>query len=338
MAERIKTAVIGVGHLGQHHARIYKELPESELVAVCDEHPENGPRVAQRLNVPWIKNPLELIGKVDAVSIATPTWTHLKVATPFIEHGIPCLIEKPMTVTLDEADKLIALSKEKKTLIQVGHIERFNPVLVAIAPYLDNPRYIESTRISVFPFRSADVGVVMDVMIHDIDLVLEIIGDQVERLDAMGMAVLGKSEDMANARLEFANGSVAHITASRLAAQNERMMRIYQNNLYITLDLVARRAMIFRRSEMLKDKDFDIRTMTPAVVGPDLRSFLFTRLIEVEEVGIEEFEPLKRELQAFLTAVREKETPVVSAEHGRRAIEVAQRIIDRIQSRPWKML
>ena len=148
---------------------------------------------------------------------------------------------------------------------------------------------------------------------------------------------LGQSEDMANAHLEFANGSVAHITASRLSAQNERMMRIFQNNLYITLDLVARRAMIFRRSEMLKKKDFNIRDFTPNVIGPDLRSFLFTRLIEVEEVGIEEFDMLSREILAFTAAVRVGEVPVVSAEHGRRAVEVAQRIIDRIQSRPWKM-
>ena len=150
MPKPLKTAVIGVGHLGQHHARIYNELPDTELVAVCDSHPENGPKVAQRLGVPLIKNYLELLDKVEAVSIATPTWTHLKVATPFIERGIACLIEKPMTVTLNEADKLIKLAKQNKTVIQVGHIERFNPVLLAIAPYLDNPRYIESTRVSVF--------------------------------------------------------------------------------------------------------------------------------------------------------------------------------------------
>jgi len=301
--EKVKVAVIGVGHLGSIHAKIYKRLPKCQLIGVCDILPQRLKEVAHALRTASFLDYRQLFGKVDAVSIAVPTLSHYQVSKDFLEQGIHVLVEKPFTAELSQADSLIEIAKNKGVILQVGHIERFNSAFQATQKIIHLPRFIECHRLSPFPNRSLDVGVVLDLMIHDIDIILGLVNSPIVNMEAVGINVLTKFEDIANARINFANGCVANITASRVSEERMRKIRIFQENAYISLDYQEARASVYRKE---KDK------------------------ITKENLPIEKEEPLERELASFLDCVIEKKEPLVSGAVAKEALAVALEIQNQI--------
>jgi len=297
--DKLKVGVIGVGHLGSIHARIYKESPNCQLVGISDSNPESLKQVSSKLRVPGYIDYRELFSKVEAVSIAVPTSLHHKVATDCLEAGIHTLVEKPFTLTLEEADDLIRIAADNKLILQVGHIERFNSAFAATLKIIKTPKFIECHRLSSFPNRSLDVGVVLDIMIHDIDIVLGLVNSPLERIDSVGVNVLTKFEDIANARLTFKNGCVANLTASRVSEESMRKIRIFQEDTYISLDYKNAEAYVYRRI--------------------DLR-------ITKEKLPIEKEQPLQKELEAFISCVNHKSIPLVDGQVARSALAVALEI------------
>jgi predicted dehydrogenase len=306
LSRTIRTAVVGVGYLGGFHAEKYAELPGSELVAVVDTDRERAESVAGRLGTRAFTDHRDIIGTVDAVSISVPTQSHYEVARDFLQNGVGVLLEKPMTTTLDEADDLIRIARESGAALQVGHLERFNPVVVALDDILTDPRFIESIRIAPFKPRGTDVNVVLDLMIHDIDIIQHIIRSPIKRIDSIGAPVFTDEEDIANARIQFENGCVANVTASRISLKSERRMRIFQADAYITLDFQNKRVAVFRKGD---------GEMFPGI--PNVT-------IDQRELG--QVDVLKAEIESFLEAVDGRRLPVVSGEDGRRALETAIRI------------
>ncbi|MBI2190949.1 MAG: Gfo/Idh/MocA family oxidoreductase [Planctomycetes bacterium] len=321
----LRAAVVGTGHLGQHHARIFSQTEGVRLAGVVDVDEARGREVAERCGCSWFPHYRELLPGVDLVSLAVPTRFHFSVARDLIEAGVPVLIEKPMTANLAEAEELVRLASARKVLVQVGHVERFNPAVVEIQKIAVRPCYIEADRISPFSFRSVDIGVVLDLMIHDIDILLHLTRSEVERVEAVGVSVLARSEDVANARLVFSSGCVANLTASRVSMKTERKIRIFQEDAYISMDYQARRALIYRKSEKMKRAGLNPEAVDPRSL-PDPKAFVFGDLIEVEEVQMGSEEPLALEIAAFVQAVRDGTPSAVSAEDGLRAIRVAHRI------------
>ena len=249
---KIKTAVIGVGYLGQYHAQKYSDCPASDLVAVYDANPSRAEEIADRLDTESAAQCEQLIGRVDAVSIATPTPYHFEIAKLFLSHGIHTLIEKPITTTVEEADQLIAIARANNALLQVGHLERFNNVVKAVAPYLSQPRFIESLRTAPFQLRGTDVNVVLDLMIHDIDIIQSMIQSDIVDVRANGSPIFSKHIDLANARIEFENGCVANVTASRASLKKERRLRIYQSESCLSIDLDHKILQILEKDQRTK--------------------------------------------------------------------------------------
>lgn len=305
MDKKINVAVIGAGRLGSCHARVYKELPQARLVGVCDSEHSKALSVASSLQTKAFFDYKELFSQVQAVSIATPTITHHKIAKEFLSAGINVLVEKPFTTTLKEADTLLESAQKNKRIVQVGHIERFNSAFSVIKPICKEPKFIEVHRISGFPGRSLDIGVVLDLMIHDIDIVLGLVNSSIKRIDAVGINVLTQYEDIANARLTFQNGCVANFTASRISDESMRKIRIFLKNTYISLDYKNEEADIYR-----KDGD----------------------KITKESVWIKKEEPLKKEISSFLDCVIHQQRPLVSGLEGRQALAIALKI----QKLIWK--
>ncbi len=302
---KIRVAVIGIGHLGSIHAKAYRENPDCELIGVCDSNPERLKQVCSNLNVPGFTDYKELFSKVDAVSIAVPTVLHYKIAEDFLKSGIHTLVEKPFTLTLKEADKLIDISRRRRLILQVGHIERFNSAFAATLKIIKNPKFIECHRLSSFPNRSLDVGVVLDIMIHDIDIVLGLVNSPLKRMDSVGVNVLTRFEDIANARLIFRNGCIANLTASRVSDEPMRKIRIFQEDTYISLDYKNAEASVYRKAGMQITK---------------------------ENLPIEKEQPLQKELESFISCVTNKTTPLVSGEIARQALAVALAI----QKQIWR--
>ncbi|HOI14741.1 MAG TPA: Gfo/Idh/MocA family oxidoreductase [Geobacteraceae bacterium] len=301
--KKIRTAVVGVGYLGGFHAEKYAALPNSELVAVVDVDAERAESVAAGLGTRAFSRYCDIIGKVDAVSIAVPTQSHYEVARDFLLNGVGVLLEKPMTTTLEEADDLIRIARESGAVLQIGHLERFNPVVVALDDILTDPRFIESIRIAPFKPRGTDVNVVLDLMIHDIDIIQHIIRSPIKRIDSIGAPVFTDEEDIANARILFENGCVANVTASRISLKSERRMRIFQPDAYITMDFQNKKVAVFRKGT---------GEMFPGV--PNVT-------IDQRELG--QGDVLKAEIESFLEAVAGRRQPVVTGEDGRRALETA---------------
>src|SRR5436305_10680905 len=310
----MRTAVIGVGHLGQQHARIHATLAAEELsqfVSVCDLDQDR----AQRIGAEWrINSTIDwrtLIGKVDAVSLAVPTESHCEIACSLLEAGIHVLVEKPISRTLDEADRMIAAANKGSAVLQVGHAERFNPALVALRPYVRNPVYFEIHRVGQFTARSLDIDVVLDLMIHDLDIVQWLVGEDVEvtSLHAVGIPILTERVDAANARLEFATGAVANITASRVGTEKIRKMRFFQPRDYIAVDYTTNHA--------------SISNLAPSTVSP--WPGVNTRVLEVKEV-----EPLRAETESVLQAAAEHSRPLVSGDDRRRGLSLALRTLEQI--------
>jgi len=334
--EKLKVAVIGVGHLGAEHARVYNTLDGVDLVAVCDPDQQRGRSVAQTNDTRWVPQAKHLPEHLDAVSVVTPTRSHFAIAGDFVRRGIPCLVEKPMTATLAEARALEKLAAETGAILQVGHIERFNPAVRALAEFGVDPRFIEVHRLGPFTFRSADISVVMDLMIHDIDIVLALAKSDVAKVDACGVAVIGKLVDLANARLVFKSGCVVNMTASRIAVKKMRKIRVFSEDCYISLDYGAKEGYVYKKSPKLKLDTFDIESMqakdirdlTNAVVGND-------ELLTVRKLAIGAYEPLQKEIESFIDCVKNQAAPVVGVKAGRRAIEVADLVTQSIEQHNW---
>jgi len=329
--EPVNVLVVGVGHLGRQHARVYRELEGARLLGVVDRDPEKAREVGTNLDVPhYHEMTPQLLEVVQAVSVVTPTPTHYAVARKLIEEGISVLVEKPMTSTLDEARALNTLARERGVTLQVGHIERFNPVVLAALPHIRDPVFVECDRIHPFSFRSVETSVVLDLMIHDIDILLNLVDSPVAHLDAVGARVLSGTEDLANARLTFENGCTAVFKASRVAIQKNRKMRIFSPSSYLSLDYVAKTGMRISLKEGYDREKIDFRKMGSLEESQGAYP-LFTQYFNIEQLSIPSDEPLKNELQSFLLSVRTGKDPVVTGEHGVQAIDIATRIQDLIR-------
>jgi len=315
MSEKsVRTGVVGVGSLGQWHARIYSELPGSELVGVYDADRARAEEIAARYNTRAFASPEALAEATDALSIVVPTHLHFDVFERLTPYGVHLLVEKPISATYAEAEKMVALADQHGIILQVGHVERFNPVMTFLNENLSRARFIEATRLAPYPPprenappRGTEVSVVLDLMIHDLDIILRLANAPVKAIHATGVAVLSPTEDIANARIQFENGCVANVTASRISQDKLRKIRVFQDDTYLSLDYNAQTGQLCRRSQ----------------TG-----------ILVDEVPIDKTEPLAAELQSFITCVRHRHEPVVTAQHGTEALRLAIAICQTIRENP----
>jgi predicted dehydrogenase len=320
--------------MGKHHARIYHELPDTDLVAVVDKDVARAEQLGQTYGCPAYSDVEAIIGRVDVASIAVPTVVHAAVAQPFAERRIPVLIEKPLAPDAATAQRILHWARTYDTVIQVGHSERFNPVVQALTRMQVTPKFIETHRISPFTFRSADVGVVFDMMIHDIDIVLHMIRERRYTVHAVGVNVLGRCEDIANARVQFANGAVVNMTASRLALKTERKIRVFCPDAYLSMDYQKRTGIAIK-----KDANLDLLKMARERNYEDLsqmQSVDFGSLVNVEPLVIDDAEPLRMEIESFLQAARRQDSSGVSVEEGAAAVGLAQEIVDSINACGWR--
>ena len=303
-----RVAVVGVGHLGRHHARVLSELPDATLVGVVDADLSRAAEVANAVGAPVVAHVADLIGQVDAVSVAVPTEAHAEVALPLLDAGIHVLVEKPMTRSIDDADRMLAAAYDAGVILAVGHIEHFNPAVQAARPHIHEPGFIEVHRLGTFPERSLDIDVVFDLMIHDLGLVLELVGSEVVGIEAVGVPVLTPRVDIANARLKFANGCIANLTASRISRDQVRKIRFFQRNTYLSIDYKAQEVEAWRL------------VAQPAGLPR----------IDGGKLDVQRDEPLKRELADFIGAVRERRAPGVTGAQGRAALVLANEIVSRM--------
>jgi predicted dehydrogenase len=304
----LRCAVVGAGYLGRFHAQKYAGLAGCTLAGIADPSPEVRARLAAELGVTAHADHRELLGRVDAVSVATPTALHHPIARDFLLAGAHVLVEKPITASAPEARELIALAAANRKVLQVGHLERFNPVIVAVAGELRKPRFVESNRLAPFKARGTDVSVVLDLMIHDIDLIEHIVQSPIASIDAIGAPVFTDEIDIANARIRFENGCVANVTASRISMKSERKLRVFQSDSYLSIDLQQKLLTQVRRPDVIA------QGATPSV--------------SVEERSFEQGDALLAEIEAFVAAIRAGTRPVVSGEDGLRALETATRIAE----------
>jgi predicted dehydrogenase len=301
--KKLRVGVVGVGHIGSNHARIYSELPNAEFIAILDIDPERADEVGRKYKARAAASLDEFAGMVDAASVATPTSTHFSIARNLLARGRHLLIEKPITEKTDDARDLARLAAEKGLVLQVGHVERFNPVLDALEQRLTHPRFIEAHRLSPYPNRSTEIGVVLDLMIHDLEIILHLVDSTVEKIDAVGVPVLSRGEDIANARLRFANGCIANVTSSRISPEKMRKIRVFQQDAYLSLDYQGQSGEIYRR-----------------INGQITR----------EPVAIEKEEPLRQQLASFVDCALTGGEPRVSGSHAAAALELAVEITRRI--------
>lgn len=306
----LRVAVVGVGHLGQHHARILADMRDVSLVGVVDSDKARATDVAAQYGTTAYVQASQVLGLVDAVSIAVPTAAHVDVALRFVERGIPVMVEKPLAASLAEADRLLAAASARGVPIAVGHTERFNPAVTAAGPLIAQPRFIEVHRLGVFPERSLDIDVVFDLMIHDLDVLLALVGSSVIGVESVGVNVLTPRVDIANARLRFANGCVANLTASRISRDRVRKIRFFQPDAYVSVDYAARELEMYR-------------LVAGAAGRPSIQG---------GKVECAKDEPLRLELEDFVTAVRTGRPPQVTGEQGRAALELATRVSEQMQA------
>ncbi len=331
----LRVAVVGVGHLGKEHARILASLPNVELVGVADTNPEQAQTVARRCGCRAFTEYWPLLNLVDAVSIATPTCFHRDVAVEFLRRGIPTLVEKPLASNLGQAEELVELSRRHHTLLQVGHIERFNPAVLDLEKRKLRPKFVESHRLANFSGRSLDIGVVLDLMIHDLDVLLAMVRSPVASVEAIGVSLFGGHEDIANARLVFENGCVANVTASRVSVKPLRKMQVFSPEGYVSLDFGKRHATIIQPSEKYRQEGLDLKKLDLSMIGL-LKEKLFGHYLQIREFDLDEGDQLTRELEHFVNCVLTGTQPKVSGEDGRNAIELATRVLDKINSHQWE--
>jgi len=306
----VRVGVIGVGHIGAHHARIYSQIPDVRLLAVVDTDQKRREKVAREYNTTGYANHVDILDKVDAVSVVVPTHLHYPVAKDFLEKGVHCLIEKPITPTLEEAENLLGIARKKNLILQIGHIERFNSAILEAQKYIKEPKFIEAYRLGPYDPRTSNIGVVLDLMIHDIDIVLYLVRSAVKNIDAIGGSVLSQNEDIANARINFQNGCVANISASRVSLEKFRKIRIFQKDVYISLDYVNQSLKIYQKK------------------GKEVKSMKDMMILRPQ---LQKTDPLREELTHFIQCVRKNRKPLVSGKHGRDALEIALEILKKIK-------
>lgn len=331
---RLRMAVIGVGHLGKEHARILAGMSDVELVGVADINAEQAQTVAQRHDTRAYTDYWPLLSAVDAVCIAVPTIHHFAVATQFLRRGVQALVEKPLASNLADAQALVNLAEQKGVILQVGHIERFNPAIEGLQSVPLQPKYIRCERLGPFTGRSTDIGVVLDLMIHDLDLLLMLLQSPVKSVDALGVSVFGGHEDVANARLHFVNGCVADLTASRASMSVKRSMRVWAAEGYAKIDFHARSLMLVQPTPYLREHGIDPRWLDPSA-RERLKDELFTRFFQTLEVNGQDQDQLTAELKHFVNCVRTKTTPRVTGATGRDAIAISERILESLHQHHW---
>ncbi len=302
--DTLRMAVVGSGYLGRFHAQKYQQLAQCDLVAISDVSAERAAEIAGELGTDAVVDHKSLIGKVDAVSIASPTKTHFSVAKDFLEGGVHVLVEKPITVLVEEAEKLIEIANKNGLVLQVGHLERFNPALLAVADKIESPLFIESNRLAPFNIRGSDVNVVLDLMIHDIDIIMHLVNSELTAIHASGAQIVSNETDIANARLEFANGCVANVTASRVSDKVERRMRFFQKELYVAVDFQQNTARVCHVDHAKPDKNG-------------------IPVIECEDQNLDNGDAIRAEIEAFVYAIQSGTRPLVSGEDGLRALKTA---------------
>lgn len=328
--DKIKVGVVGVGHLGQHHLRVYSQVPEAELIGIYDTDLAKAKAKAEEFGTSYFEKLDSLLDKTEAVSLVVPTSFHFPVGKEILKKGVSLLIEKPITETVDQAEKLISLAKENNLTLQVGHIERFNPAFKAIQGMNLDPKFIESHRLAPFVPRGTDVAVILDLMVHDIDLILSLVRDKVKTIDAAGVAVVSESEDIANARITFERGCVANVTASRISARAMRKFRLFQKDTYISMDLLKKEVEIYLlvKSERTKEGERTIIGDIPLDRG---KSILY------QKPRIKDEDMLASEIKSFLKAVKGKAKPGVSGEDGKEALRVALEIVRKVKEHTEKI-
>ena len=323
--KKIKIGVIGTGHLGKLHTKMFKQIESCELIGIFDANPDQSKAVSDELSVKAFSSLDYLLPQVDAVSIAATTSAHYELAKKCFDSNIHVFIEKPITATIEEGEELVKISNEKNLNLQVGHIERFNPGLVSLEAYINNPKFIQSDRLAQFNPRGTDVAVVLDLMIHDIDIILSLVKSDVKKIDASGVAVVSDHIDIANARIVFENGAVANVTASRISQKKMRKMRMFQKDTYIALDFVTGVSEIYRLLSSTDQTTADSISFGEIGVGDKKKTLVY------EQPEHKEINALEYELKLFVNSVAEKKKPVVSGEDGLKALKVAQIIIQKIE-------
>ncbi|MCB9915782.1 MAG: Gfo/Idh/MocA family oxidoreductase [Planctomycetes bacterium] len=334
-ARALRMAVVGVGHLGKIHAKIYAENPRAELVAVVDANAEQARGVAEAYGCAALSDASELPADLDGVSVVVPTRFHAAVAVPLLERGVPCLVEKPIAGTLADADAILAAAERGGALLGVGHVERFQPGVRKVRQMGMRPRFIECHRLAPFSFRSMDVGVVHDLMIHDLDLILHLVDSEIESVDAAGGAILTDYEDMASVRLVFANGARANISASRASLEATRRFRLFSSQGYVSLDFQKNYGIYITQGPEWESGREALRTLDPMLLAMR-QDWIKERVLSVTELELAGAQrPLQAELDAFLDCIEQGAQPEVSGRDGRRALELAERIAADIRAQEW---
>jgi predicted dehydrogenase len=332
---KLRTAVVGAGRMGQLHSRIYSQMAQVELIAIVDSDKSKAQAVAAKYGGQPYDNPEQIVDLIDAVTVAVPTQFHTQVAEPFLARGIGVLVEKPIASSLADAQRMHKLAQGNNATLQVGYSERFNPVVQAMHRLEFTPRFIEAQRISPYTFRSTDVGVVLDMMIHDIDIILSLANSPVADLHAIGVNVLGKHEDVANVRLTFASGCVANLTASRLALKTDRKIRVFSEQAYLSLDYLKKTGIMISKMANMDMMQW-IRENQNSDGEMDMANADWSEMVNIENLDIDEREPLHLEQEAFIKAVSEGTRPQVSAEDAIAAMELAERIVKTISEHHWE--
>ncbi len=331
---RIRIAVVGAGRLGGFHAQKLSRNPQVELVGVADPFAPNRNRVAAECRCESLPDHRGLIGRIDAAVIASPTGLHYDLAKQLLEAGVHLLVEKPLCNDSADAEALVALSRRRNLVLQVGHVERFNPAFTAAVEHVKNPKYIDAVRASAYTFRSTDVGVVFDLMIHDIDLILSLVKSPVRSIEALGVSVVGGHEDVANARIIFECGCVANLSASRVSYENMRRMQFWTMQGFGSIDFAGRSLSVIRPSAMLLLREFDVDLLTPEEIEHQRKNFAAEHLPR-EVRNFEAVDALELEIQDFIDSIQSRRDPLVTGEAGRDAVSVAEEILDRIYDHAW---
>lgn len=332
----LKLAVVGVGALGKHHARILSGMAGVRLAAVAELNPTAGREIAEKCRSRWVADYRDILDAIDAAVIAVPTFAHLDVAGDFLRAGIPVLVEKPIASDVEQARQIVELAAEHGTLLQVGHVERFNPAMTAARPFLGEPRYIRAERFSPYAFRSTDIGVVHDVMIHDLDLVLSCVAASVERVEAFGVSILGGHEDCVQARLTFADGCIADLSANRVSPVPRRNMQVWSAEGCVNIDFAAREVSSYGPSDTLRYGTSPlVRARQPGVNIEQLKAEVFGTYLRVDRPPVAPADALTEELRSFVECVRTRGEPLVGGNEALRAMTVADRILDSVARHRW---
>jgi predicted dehydrogenase len=332
--DKIKIGIVGVGHMGSLHARVLSEVPDVELIGLADTDKTRAEKKAEEHKTKAYESVEELADNVQAAVISAPTERHLETARIFLDRGVATLVEKPLAADIQEAEKLVELADENNAVLQVGHTERFNPIIMALQSQPISAKFIECIRVSPFSFRSVDIGVVLDMMIHDIDIVRKLASSEVVKIDAVGVNVIGEHEDVANVRIGFENGCVANLTASRLALKTERKIRVFSEDAYLSLDYHKRYGIAIRKNPNLDlvrfvaEQRASGKILDPAQVN-------WSDLIKVEEITISDHEPLRKQAELFCRAARREIQPVVSGKDGLENVKLAHKILQAIRQHQW---